>query len=74
MVFHRENVESVEGRRLLPMDQHGVVLGSECIKQWPQWLPKDWRIGYYKSSAGAATCLEFLSGSHGAGDASFVLR
>lgn len=48
VVFHRENVETLEGRRLYPMDQHGVHLGSECIAHWPDWLPKDWHIGYFK--------------------------
>ena len=48
LVFHRENVETLEGRRLYPMDQHGVDLGSECIAHWPDWLPKDWHIGYFK--------------------------
>eukprot|EP00438_Fugacium_kawagutii_P018376 Skav208995 [mRNA] locus=scaffold2686:135171:139560:- [translate_table: standard] len=48
VVFHRENVESIVGRRLHPIDQHGVLLGNECITHWPGWLPKDWRIGYYK--------------------------
>lgn len=48
VVFHRENVESIVGRRLHPVDQHGVLLGNECITNWPGWLPKDWEIGYYK--------------------------
>ncbi|CAK8987533.1 unnamed protein product [Durusdinium trenchii] len=53
VVFHRENVEVLEGRRLSPVDQHGLVLGPDCITQWPNWLPKDWQIGYYRPHAGA---------------------
>lgn len=36
--------------RLEPLDQHGKLLGvgDECIERWPKWLPKDWRIAYFK--------------------------
>lgn len=59
VVFHRENVERIEGRRLYPMDQHGLHLGHECITQWPGWLPKDWMIGYFKVRDTVKVC--FLS-------------
>ena len=63
VVFHRENVEVLEGRRLTPMDQHGVLLGHECITQWPGWLPKDWRIGYFKVGKTVKVCFLSPAGS-----------
>ena len=42
--------------RLRPLDQHGKLLGlgDECIERWPIWLPKTWRIAYYKEQGARA--------------------
>ncbi|CAJ1392132.1 unnamed protein product [Effrenium voratum] len=56
VVFHRENVEVLVGRKLRPMDQTGVDLGEDCVKVWPSWLPKDWQIGYFKAKGGVKPC------------------
>ena len=36
--------------KLRPLDQHGKLLGlrDECIERWPKYLPKTWKIAYYK--------------------------
>lgn len=54
--FNRKEVEVLEGRRLYPMDQHGVCLGNECITKWPDWLPQDWKIGYFKARDDIKVC------------------
>lgn len=51
-IYCRSSVEHALGKRLKPVDQHGVVLGDEFIKLWPKWLAKDWRIVYKKSAKG----------------------
>eukprot|EP00435_Cladocopium_sp_Y103_P048944 s2951_g14.t1 len=51
--YGQAHVERALGKRLQPVDQHGVVLGDEFIKLWPKWLAKDWRITYRKSANGS---------------------
>lgn len=52
-LYNRASVERALGKRLKPVDQHGVVLGDAFIKLWPKWLAKDWRIAYKKSANGS---------------------
>ena len=52
-MVNKLNVELTVGKKLKPMDQHGLILGDEYIKKWPVWLPKDWRIAYFRSAGGS---------------------
>ena len=59
--------------RLRPLDQHGKLLGmgDECIERWPIWLPKTWRIAYYKEQGALA---QFLADTVGHGWTSRLIQ
>ncbi|CAK8987401.1 GTPase Der [Durusdinium trenchii] len=64
-MVNKLNVELTVGKKLKPMDQHGVLLGDEYIRKWPNWLPKDWRIAYFRSAGGAPKpCFLSPRGAH----------
>lgn len=52
-MVNKLNVELTVGKKLKPADQHGFILGDDYVKKWPPWLPKDWRIAYFRSAGGS---------------------
>ena len=52
-MVNKLNVELTVGKKLKPADPHGFILGDDYVKKWPPWLPKDWRIAYFRSAGGS---------------------
>ena len=51
-MVNKQQVEVIVGKKLRPVDHHGFALGDEYVKQWPKWLPKEYRIAYFRSAGG----------------------
>lgn len=51
-IVNKLQVELTVGQKLRPVDHHGFVLGDEYVKTWPAWLPKEYRIAYFRSAGG----------------------
>ena len=65
VVFHRRDVEKVEGRSLCSVDQHGQPLGipNTFTTDWPKWLPSRWRIGYFRIGETVKVCFLNANGA-----------
>ena len=62
VVYFKSHVQDITGLDLQPVDHNGHPIPSRFPDHWPNWLPRDWEIGFAGFSSEFAPSFRSASG------------